>query len=278
VIIYFSSGGRLGNQIFQLAFLLSVARRGETCLLSRMNGALALFQHDLSVMDIPEGIIYKIFDKVLIPFLLRPLAWLRILGSFKEEQGRIRQRRGLLPRVRIIFGYFQSESFIAPEVFARMQLKPAVLEKAREFMNGLATGTQPVFVHVRRTDYLTYLVFDKMDPTLPLSYYNKTIRWFMHNMTAPMFIFVGDDLDYVQKNFQWVREKVISHNDPVTDLAVMTCCRGAILSNSTLAWWGAKLIEKPVKVFAPKFWLGWKSSRWYPEGIQPAFADCIEIR
>ena len=279
MIFFFAPGGRLGNQIFQLAFLMTVARHGETCVLSRMDGALRLFVPDIKVVSVPDGPLYKVLDKVLIPFLFKPLCWMRVLGTLKDVEGGLQERRGLIPGVRVLTGYFQSETLIVAGVRERLGIARDVLEKAQRYIQSLEAVQSPdklVFVHIRRTDYLNYYVLGKKDPSLPLEYYNKTIRWFIDNIDHPFFIFVGDDPAYVRENFGWVVDKFISDNDPMTDLAVMSLCKGAVLSNSTLAWWGAKFMENPVKVFAPRFWLGWKSSRWYPQGIEPEFAECVD--
>lgn len=280
MIIFIAPGGRLGNQIFQLAFLMSIARSGEICLLSKMEGALGLFLHGLRIVSIPKGFIYKLFDKILVPLAIKPLCRLHILGSIQEDDTGIRAQKGLISFVRVITGYFQSEAFIAQGVRQKLSLAPAAKERAREFITTLCVVADPqklVFVHIRRTDYLTYFVLGKEDPSLPLSYYRKTIQWFIDNVDKPFFIFVGDDSSYVREHFDWVADKIISPHDPQTDLAIMTYCSGAILSNSTLAWWGARFIVNPLKIFAPKYWLGWKSEQWYPEGIKPQFAECVDV-
>jgi hypothetical protein len=280
MIVYFAPGGRLGNQVFQLAFILSIARPGETCVLSKMKGAFELFPQSLPVVSIPEGPWYRLCDKVLFPFLVYPLCAIRLLASVREEDGRIVTRTGLLPGIRVLRGYFQSEGFFPPAVVEKLRVRPDVQSRARDFLGSSgasAEGRTPVFVHIRRTDYLTYHIFDTVDPSLPPGYYEKSIRWFIANVPRPFFVFVGDDPAYVEEHFGWVGEKVISRNDAHTDLAAMGLCRGAILSNSTLAWWGARFMKDPVKVFAPRFWLGWKSRRWYPEGIEPSFAELVEV-
>jgi hypothetical protein len=279
MIVYYTPGGRLGNQIFQLAFLLSVASPGEICVISRMESALGLFKHGLKTLHIPKGPLYKIFDKIVVPLLLKPLCRLRVVTFLFEEAGRLTERRGILSGIRVVSGYFQSESFVKAAVNGGLEIKPLVSERARAFLKsiGAAAECKPVFVHVRRTDYLDYDILGKKNPSLPLSYYEKTIQWFIDNIDKPCFIFLGDDPEFVYKQLSWVVEKHISHNDARTDFALMTLCAGAVLSNSSLAWWGARFMRNPVKVFAPKYWLGWKSRRWYPEEIRPAFAECVDV-
>jgi hypothetical protein len=58
----------------------------------------------------------------------------------------------------------------------------------------------------------------------------------------------------------------------------MTLCNGAILSNSSLSWWGAYLMKDKDKVFMPKYWLGFKNKRWHPDGIKLDFAEIVEVK
>ena len=59
---------------------------------------------------------------------------------------------------------------------------------------------------------------------------------------------------------------------PYTDLCLMTLCDGAILSPSTLGWWGAWLQKsRSNPIVAPKNWFGPDNSHndlsdFYPEG------------
>lgn len=277
MIFYFAPGGRLGNQIFQLAFLLSVARPKELCILSRMSDVLKLFMCDLSVAQIPEGFVYRLLDRVIVPFLVKPLVNLRIVSSLQEKNSKLRERKGLLSRIRVVSGYFQSEAFLKIEDKARLSLVTRIKERATAFLRSLPNSRIVIFVHIRRTDYLNYSVFGNRNTSLPLSYYEKAIKWFSTNIESPFFIFVGDDSSFARANFAWVAEKSISENDPLTDFAIMTSCAGGILSNSTLAWWAGRFVKNPIKLFAPKYWLGWKACKWYPANIQPSFAECISV-
>ena len=43
---------------------------------------------------------------------------------------------------------------------------------------------------------------------------------------------------------------------PHWDLCLMTMCKGAIIANSSMSWWGAWLQNNAGTVVAPKTWLG----------------------
>ena len=135
-----------------------------------------------------------------------------------------------------------------------------------------------VCVHVRRTDYRDFRVLGVEDHRLPLSYYEGLLERFQTLMSRPLFLFLSDEPDWVDRSFSSVRNRWTSRNPAAVDFALMTLCDGAILSNSSLSWWGAFLMKPDSPRFCPRFWLGWKSGVWHPEGIEPSFAIPVEVR
>jgi len=57
----------------------------------------------------------------------------------------------------------------------------------------------------------------------------------------------------------------------------MTLCNGAILSPSSFGWWGSYLMKNRDVVFAPKYWLGWKSKIDCPKNIVTNFMKVVDV-
>ncbi len=278
MILYFTPGGRLGNQLFQLAILVQLAGPGEVCITTRMEEVLEVMDTDLGIRNVPAGTLYRLLDRIFVPFLLKPLVSLGVFSRVSEDgKGGLRRRRGLLKRVQWVEGYFQRQSFVSPALRTRLRIKEALRHQALGILETLPAGTPKVFVHVRRTDYLSFFVRGTVDPTLPISYYEGRLDEFRSVMPKSFFIFLSDDPDWVQETFASVPDKLVSRNTPGVDLALMTLCSGGVLSNSSLSWWGAFLMKPDAPRFCPRYWLGWKSRAWHPEGIEPSFAVAVDV-
>jgi hypothetical protein len=99
-----------------------------------------------------------------------------------------------------------------------------------------------------------------------------------NNLENPFFVFLSNDSEYIEKEFSYIKNKKISKNSVGVDIAIMRNCENAIVSNSTLSWWGINLITTRNKVIAPKYWLGWQSKVWYPKGIELDFVEYIDVK
>jgi len=62
-----------------------------------------------------------------------------------------------------------------------------------------------------------------------------------------------------------------------TDLVLMTQCCSAILSASSFSWWGSYMMKERDTVFAPKFWLGFRSKIEYQAQGVPSYSKEVEI-
>jgi hypothetical protein len=278
MILYFTPGGRLGNQFFQLAMLHSVARRGELCITTRMEELLRLVNPGLRILNIRAGLIYRLIDRVLLPLLLRPLCRRGVFMRLIEKDWTWRRSNGLLKRILWIEGYFQDGDLAGPHLRQKIRIRPKFLSAAAAELRSLPANARKVFVHIRRTDYLTYRVLNKKDTTLPSDYYWGLIRQAVALDHNSFFIFLTDDPEYVDREFAELGRKHVSRSGPEVDFATMTLCDDGILSNSSLSWWGAFFMAAPKKRYCPEYWLGWKSQMWYPPRIRPSFAAAISVR
>jgi len=116
-----------------------------------------------------------------------------------------------------------------------------------------------------------------MGVNLPLKYYYNQIRWFQLNIRNPYFIIISDNINEAKKIFSHIKNISFSEMNVYSDFILMTKCKYGILSNSSLSWWGSFLMLNRKIVIAPKFWLGWKSKRTFPEGIIPSYARVVEV-
>jgi len=111
-----------------------------------------------------------------------------------------------------------------------------------------------------------------------MSYYKEQINYFLNNYKDNFFVFLCDEPELIEKEFNYLENKIISKNNlPGTDFAIITKCKSGILSTSTFGWWGAYMIENKGIIFAPKYWLGFNSKIEAPKGSFPSFAKEIII-
>ncbi|OYV04492.1 MAG: hypothetical protein CFE26_16590, partial [Verrucomicrobiales bacterium VVV1] len=134
-------------------------------------------------------------------------------------------------------GYWQDEAFFAIAADRlRKELAPPVptSEAAVSARKKILSAAVPVMVHIRRERYT---------PRLDEDYYNQSISACVAKFPEASFFVFGDD-------FGWAREKIVFEGSPVRfldrvgldeieDLHLMTCCRHAIVANSSFSWWGA---------------------------------------
>lgn len=85
--------------------------------------------------------------------------------------------------------------------------------------------------------------------------------------------------DEIENLFQNLKNKYISRNSAIIDMAIMNNCDGGILSASTFSYFG-RYYQKQNNVdltISPKFWYGFNSKIEYPENSFPGFSKAIEV-
>ncbi len=283
--IFFWADGRLGNQLFQYAFLATLAGGKERVIALRMQQLTDTFDIDNSwfrSLDLSPNILW-LFTKIFIPYILTPLANIKMIGSVcQEKQGNIslpryKVRKGLLPFFFVKSAFFQSDRFFDVS-FLDLAIKKNYTGEAEAIFSSLPKNKTKVFVHIRRGDYLTETFAGEKGIALPKSYYEEAIRLIQEEVPDSFFVFISDDPDYVECCYDHIKNKYISRNSMQIDLTLMTLCKYGITSNSSFSWWGAFLMENRKQVFFPKYWYGWKKGIESHIDIHPSWAKILEIK
>ena len=230
--------GRLGNQMFQFAALICIARH-----------------HDYQFCFPPSQNKNEWTDhQLLIPFKLGSTNELNI--QYIDFDRPTYQEKGFgfdqdlfdkCPDWVTIQGFFQTEKYfkhIKPELKLDFTFRDDIRIPCEEMISQL---DNPVALHIRRTDYIT----NPNHTCLGLDYYEKALNIFP-NQTVLIF---SDDPQWCQnqKLFEDNRFMISDNDDQYIDMCLMTMCKGHIIANSSFSWWGAWLSDSE-RVIAPKGW------------------------
>ncbi len=290
-MLFFIADGRLGNQMFQYAFLNTLKTNKERVIVFGFNELVEAFENiDANIINISisNKLLKKVFTKVLYK-ILKPLfsyaANKKIISSvyvnrdcifgYERELDSYTEEIGFFYKIKYIYlGFFQSEAFFNKNLI-EFKIKKCFQVVADHIMSDIPINSYKVFIHVRYGDYKNHYIYGK-SAVLPLQYYYKLINFFLENKKEVFFIILSDDIEYIKKNFSHINHSIIlKKNHPAVDLEIMSNCIGGILSASSFSWWGAYLMKKRDIVFAPKYWMGFNSKIYYHCNSIPDF--CIEV-
>lgn len=270
-MIVFLAEGRLGNQIFQYSFLKTIQKNKEKIVVSGFEDLKEVFEIDGLVFLNKKnrwvrGFLFRICkpifcflaDKSIISSI--SVNHEKVLEKYRREATTFTRSKGFLSFINFVkLGFFQSENFFDENVTKQLKIKNKYLEEADEFLNAIPEYSNKIFIHIRRGDYKDHTIYGE-GTLLPMSYFNEQIDWFIQNREHPFFIFLSDEPEFIEKEFEYIENKTISiDNSFGTDLAIMSKCNSAILSPSSFGWWGSYLMQYRDTVFAPKHWLGFRS-------------------
>ncbi len=280
-MILFISDGRLGNQLFQYAFLNTIRKDKEIVLSLNMEMLINSFTIiNNKFINIPSNKLFTLVSRKVLPTVLLKLGKSKIISYIVEQRDTDKYEvgysfnKGLLPINYVQTGFFQSESFFNHKFldFNQMDDSLSIAEKVISVL----PDKEKVFIHVRRGDYLNEVFEGEKNISLPKSYYLKAIDIIEKQVSNPFYIFLTDDYDFVQEAYRDIDNKYISAESMLVDLAIMSKCRYGIVSNSSFSWWGAYLSENKQMMIFPKYWYGWKSKIESHPDIQPSWGVVID--
>jgi hypothetical protein len=239
------SGG-LGNQLFQYAAGLAVARRLDAELLI-----------DLREYRRPHRDRELLLDRFAAP-LREASRWQIVRASrWRHYQRGTGQRDDVLPTLPRaswwLRGFWEHTWYIAgvePEL-RRLYVPrdPAVGERARGLVESARRNGGPVVaVHVRRGDRAAGNFHASPFSTLPGSYYQAAAARFASDATFVVLSDTGDDIAWCRAHLGLGDDRTVvfgDGTDPVLDLMTLAAADHVIASASTFSWWGAWLNTRP---------------------------------
>jgi len=263
---------RLGNQLFQYAFIRALSQQLNTPFFvnEAMMDFTAAGYFELDGYHPTANFWNKLFFKLRYGSPFKSLQSIS-LDHYREDEF------AALQDGRIYRGYFQSEIFfknILSAIPAYIKVKERHAARFKKKYAQVFADGPVVAVHIRRGDYLDLNSWweenlGSSDLTLPVSYYRQCLGQ-IGDLGKYRVIFVSDDIEFVRLNFADVKNAIFAGDDLMMDFQVLMNADICIVANSSFAWWAAFLNPKTGKrVYCPRYWLGFKMCKEYPAHIIP---------
>ena len=290
MIICFRNG-RLGNQIFQYAFLKNIAKKKEKIVLVGFSELKLNFETKNTIFlfssvfwtnfMFPKIKIYNL-DKVLsfISNKLIPNLYLFKILEFDDKKNnfKINPKFALCKYVVFTKNFFaQTESYANKEKLNDLKFLDKNYQYSKKILkNKNNSKRKNIFIHIRLMDYKEINHGMKID--LSLEWYFDCIKVFEKKFNNPFFIILSDDKN-IYKNFQNKDKFYCSRNNFEIDFCLMSLCDGGILSASSFSWWGAWFAKQNNSFsyfIGPNYWMGFYEKKWFPKYIKSKFIDYKE--
>lgn len=245
--------GRLGNQLWQIASTVGIARR---------DGGIARFNPEWTYRSVYPNVPEEYFSPI-------PEDYHVFDGGTDYLQD---------------FSYFK---FMQVEVREMFQPSIGTLQYLRDNYPDFYTREIRTAVHVRRGDYLKH---PKLFPAPTKRYYMRARDQVLEQMPGTSFIVFSDDIPWCRSHLDYLcledQDVVFVEGEatPVEvadrkrlysdyqDMMLMSRCQAHVISNSTFSWWGAFLAKGVIPPMHPSNWFGpgvpnWENSlNCIPEG------------
>jgi hypothetical protein len=249
--------GQLGNQMFQYASALGIARK--------LNVSFVIPNHTEVVND---GLGNKLRIELFEIFKIKPDQIGLVNGANAQEQTFEFDSNFFSLDSKInhnLVGFFQTEKYFKHsenEVRDQFIFLDYIKDDCEDMIE---TAKDSIALHIRRGDYL---INSDNHHNLTLDYYQNALGHFDKDRQVIIF---SDDPKWCkeQELFSGDRFLVSETANSRYDLYLMSKCSDFIIANSTFSWWGAWLAGKG-KVIAPKTWFG---SALNHKNIQDLYLD-----
>lgn len=150
----------------------------------------------------------------------------------------------------VFFGYYESEIYFYN---MRKILKEDFKSQyepnpINALLDEKIEQTNSVCVSVRRGDFVGNPVHD----VCKKEYFEKAINEVIHRLDQPCFFFFSDDIEWVRENIK-VPKGFSAYYESGDDFAneklrLMSKCKHFIISNSSFSWWAQYLCDYPKKI------------------------------
>jgi hypothetical protein len=280
--------GGMGNQMFQYAFGLAVAKKLKSPLyfdrsfynqafggLTPRSYELALFEGSANIAG--DSLTNSFFKPDIFQKVLNKLG-VNTKTIYKEHSLKFNNGVFEIKPPAYFDGFWQSEQYFNyNEGLIRKSLafKKPLSSESQSVTDSITQQENPVSVHIRRGDYISSKTTNELHGICSIKYYEQAIELIREKTNDPYFYFFSDDPDWVNEHLVPIVENValVHHNkadDSWQDMALMSKCKHHIIANSSFSWWGAWLNPSKEKiVIAPATWFSTETDYWDTQDLIP---------
>lgn len=248
--------GRLGNQMFQYAYLLYLRKKyGNT-----MDFYLYPNNEENLSDSFPFIELYRLPEEFKIS-----IAKMNPKQAEKIEESEISCIQEVVEpqkALTVYSGYWQCHGY-ADEVMAELKESfvwndESLCDTYQMYRDKMRTSCS-ISIHIRRGDYQSNKNKDVYGSICTLSYYRKAIRKMKELLGNEITFYIfTDEPEWVQTYFSINDCVLVEKPKNIADwqdMCLMSSCKHHIIANSSFSWWGAWLGENSEKiVIAPEVW------------------------
>lgn len=257
--------GRFGNQLYQYAFALNTAKKIDSFFLIAPTERCDIVRY--FKLDIGTQILFNRFVSFFYTRFHKKLCYKKIISEIDGDN--------LEPQDKVNYkGFFQSELFFKNSeslVRSRFEIKKKWQKKFNKKYRSFFRDNKIIVLHIRRTDYVEFGgdSLGGKNLCLPMSYYENCLKQ-IEDIEQYKIICISDDIAFVKDFFRGRPNFYFEENNMIVDFQIMLKANIVVVANSSFAWWAAYLNQvRDRKIYAPKYWLGFKINREYPTNIIP---------
>lgn len=259
-MIIMKLGGGLGNQMFQYAAAISLAKKLECDFEFNLayfkQGHARPYEMKIFGIDLKESRDMRTRIYWLLRKILKGNKFLG-LNIYNETAFIYEEKFEEITNDTFIAGFFQSVKYFDNNLIKDKFQFAAPLEGLNKELTEKMQGENSVSLHIRRGDY-TKARFINVYNQLGIEYYKGATDIISGKINNPIFYVFSDDPDWVKENLKIEGAIYVEHNSGENswqDLRLMSNCKHNIIANSSFSFWGAFLNSNPDKiVIAPKKW------------------------
>lgn len=289
-MIYVFIRGRLGNQLFQYAFIRTLQETNP------LQEVIYIFNEVYQSGDVQNGwenslkyfntvgVKEETVHKVNLSFLqkvsiklywekyphnasieeknryqMRWLPWLSKNGLYYLDLGYYKFPKVLRNKSTIVSGNFESYKYfesIKDKIKIELTPREPLLEKNKSLYE-MIKKKNSVCITIRRGDFVSNQKFNQLLNICTKTYFDRAIERMKQLVPDLTLFFFSDDIRWTKKNLHYNIESYYEDGgDPVWEkLRLMYSCKHFIISNSTFSWWAQYLgNDQNKRVIAPSKW------------------------
>jgi hypothetical protein len=282
-MIAFFESGRLGNQLLQYAVLRDAFPNHRLLFfgLAALRDGFRCERSSFVTVDPSRRATFGFLRR-----LFTLLAKARVISEAEERRDGgdcgLVVRHGLLRSLILVRPSYFHHARFERCIPATLAIDPGVQAAARRFVTAHAGGRTPIFLHVRRGDYL-HFPDPEAPAALPASWILRALDHVRALIPRPIVFVCSDDLEWVRQTLASATDAVFCERGELGDLAVMASCAAGVLSPSSFSWWGAFFARRALDAtgrtglfVAPRYWIGHRKREWYPTGYEFSWITYLE--